>query len=175
MISVPIQERGLDNFKELLAEFLRLTMDEDIPPLVNELKASEVANQLATFHVQRLIDAIHERDGIIHDLQQDSLAYVAGVAADRRRTRKIINELMLSAEQVPLRNKDLEALVQTIFDSLIHRLSEPLLLPLPPETIRAENARLREALREVVVAITPAASHFPLLVARIDDMARNAL
>ena len=150
MISNPIQERGLDNCKELLAEFQRLYAEQDMRPSERAEEIHRVTNQLATFHVQRLIDAIHERDGIIHDLQQDSLAYAAGVSAERRRARKIINELMLSLKPSPLRNMDQEIYVQTIFDSLLHRFSEPLTLPLPPDAVRAENVRLRRALQSIV-------------------------
>jgi hypothetical protein len=101
--------------------------------------------------VPALINQIEKRDGIIHDLQQESAAIEAGRQEERRRIIAVLRARerhWTSRVSVPLTDKHLSKAAEC--HSIAELLEEPLDSNLPPpDRVRAENVRLREALQRI--------------------------
>jgi hypothetical protein len=97
--------------------------------------------------VPALVAAVYERDGIIHDLQQDSLAYQRGKDDGRREYARWVGDMLLHMF-VTERKFDAASNTPGAFSTLT-RLGTDHPLPLPPDQVRAESHRLRKALENI--------------------------
>lgn len=98
-----------------------------------------------------LFTAIEQRDGLIHDLQLDSTNYARGEAADRRRTRQVVENVFTIWQNE--RDSDvLRNLLIAVRLALLARLGDPIEPPLPPDQVRQANETLRDRLCEIAMA-----------------------
>lgn len=143
--------------------------------------------------VPRLLAAIAERDGILHDLQNDpAMAYAAGEAAGRAWAVRLVRarceghrarqkEFMATNAVEPDLARRWAAMNEFQADTLDGLLTDlgtsphdplPELGTLPPDRARTEVLRLREALRRIGEVVAASGSR---VAGKVEDMIGEAL
>jgi hypothetical protein len=111
--------------------------------------------------VPALLAALDEAANLIHDLQQESWAYQRGEEDGLRKAAELVRDGKGDIGDVIAHGANAGIAMAIL------RLCGSAAPPPPPDQVRAENARLRAALREV--------AHTPIDPIRWQEVAREAL